>query len=254
MNQRISWKQLIMVIVLLSVMTACGGSSNKGESKTPNNDSGSNGTDGTISHNGTTYGTVKSPYTGKIWLDRHLGAARVCESFNDTACYGDYYQWGRNFDGHQDSTSGLTTKRATDYNNAGSQFISSNNYKFDWMAKTVDTDGRHRTDNWLKTDGSSVCPVGFRVPTFTELKAETLDSGVVNRGTAFSNFLRLPSAGVRYRTGSMHDVGSWGSMWTSSVNDGSCPCSYGVHFYASDIKWDDRDRRAYGRSVRCIKG
>ena len=248
MNHRINLKHLTMVTVLLSLMTACGDSSDKGESKTPNNE--------TITHNGTTYGTVKSPYTGKIWLDRHLGASRVCESFNDTACYGDYYQWGRNFDGHQDSTSGLTTKQATDYNNAGSQFIYkiSNNYKFDWMAKTVDTDGRHRADNWSKTDGSSVCPVGFRVPTFTELKAETLDSGVVNRGTAFSNFLRLPSAGVRIRTGAMHDIDSWGSMWTSSVNDGSCPCSYGVHFYEYDIKWDDSDVRAYGRSVRCIKG
>jgi len=45
-----------------------------------------------IIHNGTRYGTIKSPYTGKTWLDRNLGASKVCTSVRDTACYGDYYQ------------------------------------------------------------------------------------------------------------------------------------------------------------------
>ena len=52
-------------------------------------------TDGTISHNGKSYGTVTSSYTGKVWLDRNLGASQVCTALDDTACYGDYYQWGR---------------------------------------------------------------------------------------------------------------------------------------------------------------
>jgi hypothetical protein len=62
-------------------------------------------TDVSITHNGTSYGTVKSPYTGKIWLDRNLGASQVCDrnnSFTDNNdyvtsqqnCFGDYYQWG----------------------------------------------------------------------------------------------------------------------------------------------------------------
>lgn len=249
-------KQFSVAIVITSVMIACGGSSNEGGSTTSDNDSSSNNMDVTITHNGTTYSTVKSPYTGKIWLDRNLGAARVCESFNDTACYGDYYQWGRNFDGHQDTTSELTNRQAMNYNDAGPKFIyvNSSNNRFDWMAKNLDTDGSYRANNWSKTDGSSVCPIGFRVPTFQELKAEVIDSGVSNRDTAFSNFLRLPSAGVRHRsTGIMYDVGSWGSMWTSSTNS-SCPCSYGIHYYKSTIKWNDNDIRAYGRSVRCIKG
>ena len=72
-----------------------------------------------IIHNGTAYSTVTSPFTGKVWLDRNLGAARVCESFDDEACFGDYYQWGRNFDGHQNSNSESTTLVAIDVNNVG---------------------------------------------------------------------------------------------------------------------------------------
>ena len=204
-----------------------------------------------ITHNGTTYGIVTSPYTGRVWLDRNLGAARVCQSFNDTACYGDYYQWGRNFDGHQDSMSTTTTIQATDVNNAGSAFITSGNANsYDW-AKSADSSGSLRSANWSKTDGSSVCPTGFRVPTIVELRAETLDNGVTNRDTAFSNFLKLPSAGIRnYFDGSMNDVGSWGDVWSSSASGSYASILYFGSGYAD---WYSNGYRAYGRSVRCLR-
>ena len=44
-----------------------------------------------IEYNGFTYRTIKSPITGKIWLDRNIGATQVCTSHNDTQCYGDYF-------------------------------------------------------------------------------------------------------------------------------------------------------------------
>jgi hypothetical protein len=39
--------------------------------------------------------------TGKIWMDRNLGASRVATSVSDTLAYGDLYQWGRGTDGHE---------------------------------------------------------------------------------------------------------------------------------------------------------
>jgi len=253
----ISVKQVTFSLAIASIITACGGSGG-GETKTTNDTGNNSSSSGSIMHNGTTYGIVKSPYTGKIWLDRNLGAARVCESYNDTACYGDYYQWGRNFDGHQDSTSATTNIQATNINSPGANFITPNVLYYDWASydwvSTVDYNGNLRSANWSKVDGSSVCPKGFRVPTFSELKTETLNNGVVNRDTAFSNFLKLPSAGVRHQSnGSMFDVGLWGSIWTSSVSDGSRPGSYGIHYYVSSAKWYESDVRSYGRSVRCIK-
>jgi hypothetical protein len=45
--------------------------------------------------NGLTYALVTSPDTGKVWLDRNLGARQVCTSSTDAACFGDLYQWGQ---------------------------------------------------------------------------------------------------------------------------------------------------------------
>jgi len=199
----------------------------------------------TITHNGTTYGTATSPYTGKVWLDRNLGAAQVCTSFNDTACYGDYYQWGRNSDGHQDSTSSASPTQAADVNTTGSSFIIGSS---DWAS--VDGVGTTRTANWSATDGSSVCPVGFRVPTLAELQAETLDNGVTNSATAFSNFLKLPSAGYRGNaSGTLDSQGSWGYVWTSSVNGSG---SRYVGFGSSFARSNNLDR-ASGFTVRCLR-
>jgi len=36
------------------------------------------------------YKTIKSPTTGRIWLDRNIGASRVAESSTDKLAYGHY--------------------------------------------------------------------------------------------------------------------------------------------------------------------
>ena len=56
--------------------------------------------------NGTTY-IISS--TGRLWMDRNLGATQVATSTTDAASYGDLYQWGRDSDGHQSRTSSTTT-------------------------------------------------------------------------------------------------------------------------------------------------
>jgi len=201
-------------------------------------------------HNGTVYGVVTSPYTGKVWLDRNLGANRICTSFDDIECYGDYYQWGRNFDGHEDSMSALTGTLANVVTTVGNgNFITSAFSPNDWAS--VDSTGYTReTTNWSKTDASSVCPTGFRVPALTELSVETLDNGVVNRATAFSNFLKFPSAGSRNRVyGSMDFAGTFGFVWANSV-DGVY--SRNIEFDSGYAGWNN-SRRASGYSLRCLK-
>jgi len=207
-------------------------------------------------HNGTVYGEVTSPYTGKIWLDRNLGANRVCTSFNDIECYGDYYQWGRNVDGHQDSTSiatTLTNEWATDVNDVGhNKFIKSNNTNHrDWA--TVDTSGSIRQVNWSKIDGTSVCPVGFRVPTIIELTAELLDAGsaqISNRNDAYNSFLKFPSSGVRQTNGSYASVGSAGTI-LSSTNSGYKDST--LYFQLTTAATQSTEGHAYGNTVRCLK-
>jgi hypothetical protein len=197
-----------------------------------------------ITHNGTTYGFVTSSKTGRVWLDRNLGADRVCTSFDDIDCYGDYYQWGRNFDGHQDSTSDINNAKATNVDNVGhGDLIIVNG---DWAS--VDSTGSTRSANWSKTDGSSVCPVGFRVPNISELKADTLNNGITNRDTAFTSFLKLPSAGYRSRDtiSSINRDGYFWSLSPTSDDSGS------YVEYGSSVVLDE-GYREYAYSIRCLK-
>jgi len=192
---------------------------------------------------GLVYNTITSPTTTKVWLDRNLGATQVCISLSDTACYGDYYQWGRNIDGHEESNSTTTSTPAIDINSSGSSFITNSSSPWDWT--TSDSNGALRSANWSKIDGSSVCPVGYRVPTIDELLAE----GITNNDDAYTK-LKFPSAGNRDGgSGSLGSQGSWGSFWSSSP-DGST--SKGLYFGSSSAGWGT-GFRADGLSVRCVE-
>jgi surface protein len=240
----------------------------------------------TITHNDVTYGKVYSPHTGKIWLDRNLGATKVCtksrdekddnnnSTFADDAayvtsqedCFGDYYQWGRDADGHEKSNSTTTAILATDINlttqqnivdNNGS-FITNNSSPYDWLDvdnNDIDDNGSIRSANWSKTDGSSICPIGFRVPTIDELKAETIDltgdDKVENRDDAFNSFLKLPVAGYRDSNLTLTDIGSTINISTSSIYNTSSSRYLFIDFNNVDDEY--YGKRANGFTVRCIK-
>ena len=160
-----------------------------------------------ISFKGLTYEQVVSPNTGRVWLDRNLGAAQVATSHNDSAAYGGY----------------LNYETATD---------------------------------------NSTCPMGFGLPTKAELVAETTEAEVtkvVDLGTAFNSFLRIPAAGFlninspNPATGKHNHfgVGSQVVMWT------------GTDGYALSVQRDIRTSTwsgefkssvlGHGFSVRCVK-
>ena len=136
----------------------------------------------TITHNGVSYETVTSPYTGRIWLDRNLDAQRPCTDSYDIACTGGLYQWGRDHDGHQKSDSNtLRIQDVTSHINSNyieRRFITSPDYgpyDADW-SNGIDEDGSIRIEKLSRTDGSFVCPRGFRVPTYQEFKLEYKDA------------------------------------------------------------------------------
>jgi len=193
-----------------------------------------------MNHNGFDYCPVISSDTAKIWLDKNLGAIEVCNVPEDTECYGDYYQWGRDFDGHQKFDSDINTTQASDVNETGDQFIIENN---DWAS--TDTDGSIRSANWSKTDGNSVCPAGYSVPTLTELTDENID--VTN------SFLRLPFAGYRDINGTVgHLNPDAGHLWSSDASS-SPESSKGLTYDYSFPYENVQLMRAIGLPVRCIK-
>ncbi len=232
--KRFTLAHLILFIGLALVAGGCV----EDDADNDSSDSGTEDDDFTpeeMTHNGVTYRSMISPYTSQIWLDRNLGADRVCTSFDDARCYGDYYQWGRETDGHEKSNSAITNTRATSTTNVGSEFIT---VVQNWT--TADSDGLIREATW------NPCPPGYKVPSFQNLT----DEFIQKRDDAFDK-LKLPCAGIRATSdGSMAQVGTHGHVWsdTPSGND----FSRGILFSLEEDKLTF-SVRAEGQSVRCIR-
>ncbi len=156
---------------------------------------------------------VKNPTTGKIWMDRNLGASQVATSSTVAAAYGDLYQWGRSADGHEIRTSGTTTTLATSDTPGHGNFITSGSYPYDWR--------NPQNDNlWQGVSGTNnPCPAGYRLPTEAEWEAERTSWSINNAAGAFASPLKLPVAGYRSNSnGSLYSVGSFGYYWSSTVD------------------------------------
>jgi hypothetical protein len=188
---------------------------------------------------------VLNSITGKVWMDRNLGASQVATSSTDADAYGDLYQWGRLTDGHQIITSG-TTSTTSDTDLPGhADFILSPGGSLDWRSSPND-------NLWQGVNGvNNPCPTGYRIPTETELIAER-DSWESNNATgAFSSPLKLPAAGYRNNNG-IYEVGTHGGYWSSTVSAEYVDQSVYLYFVSSDAN-SVVYSRAGGKSVRCIK-
>ncbi|MDA0197008.1 MAG: hypothetical protein O2887_18550 [Bacteroidetes bacterium] len=193
---------------------------------------------------------VTNPTTGEIWMDRNLGASQVATRSTDAASYGDLYQWGRDADGHQISTSGTTTNNATTpVPNGGNPwdglFITEGSSPNDWLTPQDD-------NLWQGVSGTNnPCPSGYRLPTEAEWDAErTSWSSGNNSAGAFASPLKLPVAGsCSGSNGSLNFVGTRGGYWSSTVSSAD---SRFLSFGSGDAGMDAGSLFS-GRSVRCLK-
>ncbi|HEX7411682.1 MAG TPA: FISUMP domain-containing protein [Bacteroidales bacterium] len=185
---------------------------------------------------------VYSSATGKIWMDRNLGATQVATSSTDADSYGYLYQWGRLTDGHQIRASLTTTDlSATDVPGHGNFIRASGG---DWRSP--------QNDNlWQGLSGTNnPCPAGYRIPTETELDAERASWISSDAAGAFASVLKLTVGGNRnYSTAVIANAGVNGHYWTSTI---SATSSKGLNFTSSSAVFN-ASGRAYGFSIRCIK-
>lgn len=187
---------------------------------------------------------VINPTTNKVWMDRNLGASRVATTNNDASAYGDSYQWGRLGDGHQCRNSATTTSLSSSDTPGSSSFI---------LVFTSPNDWRSPQNNnlWQGVNGvNNPCPMGFRLPTETELDAERLSWSASNITGAFASPLKFTLAGWRSGSGGgLNDVGTYGDYWTSTVSGSSARFMYIDGSSAGFLAFP----RVNGYSVRCIQ-
>ena len=187
---------------------------------------------------------VLSPSTGKIWMDRNLGASQTAISNTDALAYGDLYQWGRRADGHQCRNSAITSTISSGDQPTNGNFILCSNSLLDWRSP-------QNNNLWQGTTGvNNPCPVAYRLPTMAELEAERVTWSSNSSLGAFSSPLKLQTAGDRsYINGSINEIGISGSYWSSTVDS----------IYSRHLVLNSSSSGLYGRargdgaSIRCTK-
>ncbi len=187
---------------------------------------------------------VLNPVTGRIWMDRNLGASQVATSATDALAYGDLYQWGRRADGHQCRTSPTTVTLSSVDQPAHGNFILAPNVPYDWRSP-------QNTSMWQGVNGlNNPCPNDYRLPSQTELNNERSSWSQNNSVGAFTSPLKWTLAGSRYAgSGSLGLVGTYGYYWSSLVSGSN---SHTLYFDSGAAVMGD-SYRANGLSVRCIK-
>ena len=187
---------------------------------------------------------VTNPTTGATWMDRNLGATQAATSSTDVAAYGDYYQWGRDADGHQFSTSSTTITLSNSSVPGHSDFILNQSGYKDWQDP--------QNDNlWQGVNGTNnPCPSGYRLPTAAEFIAEVATWSSQDYVGAFNSILKLPVSGFRSsQDGTIGMAGTAGFFLTSNLNLSNT--SY-LAINASLAGIYDT-QRANGLCIRCIK-
>jgi uncharacterized protein (TIGR02145 family) len=182
---------------------------------------------------------VLNPITGKIWMDRNLGAKQVATSSTDADSYGDLYQWGRLADGHQCRTSSTTTSNsATDIPGHGDFIID------DYWRNPINI------NLWQGLNGvNNPCPRGYRIPTQAEWDAERLSWNSNNSNGAIASPLKLTLGGRRQWTNAAIAVlNTHGEYWASNVTTTASALYFNTTTAGGTA-------RVHGdaHSVRCIK-
>ncbi len=189
---------------------------------------------------------VTNPTTGKTWMDRNLGATQVATSSTDAAAFGDLYQWGRATDGHQCRTSATTTTLSATDQPGNAFFILAPNSPFDWRSP-------QNANLWQGVNGvNNPCPIGYRLPTTSELTSEKQSWTVAFSAGAFLSPLKLTLGGNRTHLGSLNATSSSGYYWTSSIDNVNLYMIKYLYFTANQDYIGD-GYRANGMSIRCIK-
>ncbi|WP_374505090.1 hypothetical protein [Flavobacterium sp.] len=210
--------------------------------------------------------TVVSPIvsgTGRVWMDRNLGALQRPQTPDDYLSFGQLFQWGRSNDGHADikwsynTQTGLVSGALINgLSNTITDSPTPTNSKF--IMPTSGSQWRITLDNNLWNGVNAInnpCPRGYRVPTTAEFQAEISYYGITNKDDAFSNNpLRFTAPSkLNGLTGIINFDYNFNYYWTSTPSSGgSIYNSELVSFEQTSVELYD-GVHVDGCAIRCIK-
>ncbi len=172
----------------------------------------------TYNYNGSSWSAKCIEKNGLNWFDRNLGSSQVCTALNDSSCYGDLFQWGRDDDGHQVRTSSIVSTLSSMDDPGHGNFISVP------FVSPIDWRSPQNNSLWQgEVSTNNPCPSGWRVPTENELNDERKSWSSNDLAGAYLSSLKWSEARYRDIDGSM-DVDN-GAVWSSSY--GTASGSYG---------------------------
>lgn len=198
--------------------------------------------------------------TGRIWMAYNLGAIQQASSTSDSDNYGDYYQWGRTTDGHEDYLSDTFDGAITASEVPEGKFIidtdGSNGFagSVDWLTPSDESRWSDDNDKGIYDP----CPEGFRVPSNSEWQAEFNEYG-----SDIYSVLHLTKGGYRSENGLLDDdfpteYNNQVWYWTSSADYSGT--TRGKSFAIKFLSKDDNinmtaisSARTTGIPIRCIK-
>lgn len=188
---------------------------------------------------------VLNPETGRIWMDRNLGASRVATSLDDELAYGDLYQWGRFSDGHQCRDSETTSVLSSAPDPGHNQFITVESSPGDWLIaqNNILWQGPNAPNN--------PCPDGFRLPTYNDFFVE-IGTWISNDAEgAFNSPLKFPNTGRRHSDGNIYSFLLSRGYYHSSRAIGSSNTR--SMLFRDDYAGALDGPRVFGYAIRCIK-
>ena len=180
--------------------------------------------------------------SGTLWMDRNVGASSPEDA-------GLYFAWGETI-GYTADEVGKTKQFSWD------------DYKFgkkEALTKYNSIDGLIKLDT--KDDSVLQNTHKFKMPTkmqLQELLDNTLSTWITQNGVngrlftskTNGNSIFVPAAGCGCY-GSMNNVGSFGGLWSSSLNEDCTYDAWGLSFDSDYVGFYGGDR-CYGRSIRAI--
>jgi hypothetical protein len=192
---------------------------------------------------------------GRTWLNNNLGAnyantaipinggfnpTQQATGTSDANAHGSLFQWGRYSDGHEFRNSVTTTGPiATPW--ISTNFMVNSPSPWDWRTP-------QDVNLWQGASGTNnPCPIGFRIPTLTELTNQRSSWSTTNSAGAHASPLKLTLTGER-RNGTIGSTNAYGSFWSSSVSSTKSSI-----LYLSSMTANLADQFRYDACVvRCI--